>query len=148
MTPSEKFCQSVACDILTRLFILWLLTEIRRDGNSNQQEQSANKRGPEENYDDSSEGKFEWKSIQLCWLFRETSLHKHFRDKSYHSQNLWKNVCRQSMFLSITLAKTDFFLFCFERTSFLRSYYIHTTSYGVESFYFFRKFFKNESCVT
>ena len=62
MTSSEKFCQGVVCGILTRLFILLLLTEISRDTNNHQQEQSANKRGPEENYDEcSSEGNFEVK---------------------------------------------------------------------------------------
>ena len=67
MTPSEKFCQSVASGILTRLFILWLLTQMRQDRNSIREERSAMKRGPEENYDDcSSEGNFEVKSIQLC----------------------------------------------------------------------------------
>ena len=67
MTPSENFCQVVVCRILTRLFILLLLTEISRDRNNHQQERSATKRGPEENYDDcSSEGNFEVKSIQLC----------------------------------------------------------------------------------
>ena len=62
MTPSEKFGQGVVCGILARLFTLLLMTEISRGGNHHQQEQSANKRGPEENYDDSSsEGNFEVK---------------------------------------------------------------------------------------
>ena len=67
MIPSEKVWQVVARGILTRLFILWLLTEIRRDINDDRQERSVMKRGPEENYDDcSSEGNFEVKSIQPC----------------------------------------------------------------------------------
>ena len=68
MTPSKKFCQVVASGILTRLFILWLLTQMRQDRNSHREErESAMKRGPEENYDDcSSEGNFEVKSVQLC----------------------------------------------------------------------------------
>ena len=54
MTPSEKVWQLVVCRILTRLFILWLLTETKRDRNNHRQERSAMKRGPEENYDDCS----------------------------------------------------------------------------------------------
>ena len=89
MTPSEKVWQVLARGILTRLFILWLLTEIRRDINDDRQERSAMKRGPEENYDDcSSKGNFEVKSIQLCRLFREIALTENFRDKSYHPKNL------------------------------------------------------------
>ena len=66
MNPS-KVWQVVASGILTRLFILWLLTQIMQDRNRHREERSAMKRGPEENYDDfSSEGKFEVKSVQLC----------------------------------------------------------------------------------
>ena len=67
MTHSEEVWQVVASGILTRLFILWLLTEIMQDKNDHRHERSAMKRGPEENYDDcSSEGNFEVKSVQLC----------------------------------------------------------------------------------
>ena len=67
MTPSEKFSQSVVCGILSRLFMLWLLTQMRQDRTNHQQGRSAMKRQPEENYDDCySEGKFEVKSVQLC----------------------------------------------------------------------------------
>ena len=66
MNPS-KVWQAVASGILTRLFILWLLTQIMQDRNRHREERSAMKRGPEENCDDfSSEGNFEVKSIQLC----------------------------------------------------------------------------------
>ena len=111
MTPSEIFCQVVMCRMLTRLFILLLLTEISRDRNNYQQERSETKRGPEENYDDcSSGGNFEAKSIQLCWLLREIALNKNFRETKHYPQNLGKSVCKQSpWFLSITLAKNCFF---------------------------------------
>lgn len=62
MSPSEEFIQGLVCGILIGLFILLLETETRPDRNNHQQEQSARKRGPEENDDT-----FSWEGIGLKW---------------------------------------------------------------------------------
>ena len=139
MTPSEKFSQSVVCGILTRFFILWLLTEIGRDRNNHRQERSTNKREPEENYDDcSSKGNCEVKSIQLCWLFIGKSLFIKILETQVIIHKICEKMCARSQRFFNNPGKKC----VFERTSFMPSYYIHITSYGVESFYFLGNFSK------
>ena len=68
------------CGILLGLLILFLETETSRDRN-NHQDQAAKKRGPEENDDYCSwEGKFEVKTMQLCFLRMEIAHNKNFRE--------------------------------------------------------------------
>ena len=65
MSLSEEFL-GLVCGILIGLFVLLLETEPSRDRDTQQQEQSAKKRGPEENDGKFSwEGEFEVKNIQL-----------------------------------------------------------------------------------
>ena len=66
MSPSEEFCQGLVCGILIGFFILLLETELSRDRNNLQQEESVKQRGPEENDGKFSwEGEFKMKSILL-----------------------------------------------------------------------------------
>ena len=78
--------------------------ETSQERNNHQQEQSAYKRGPEENHDDySSEGNFEVKSFQRCWLCREIAHTKNLSDTKYNPQNLWKKCVHSSRRMVTTM---------------------------------------------